>query len=52
MPLKRGKSRKVVSANIRELVDSGRPQKQAVAIALHTANPLMEAANRMKRKRK
>jgi hypothetical protein len=25
---------KVVSANISELVDSGRPQKQAVAIAL------------------
>jgi hypothetical protein len=34
MPLKRGRSRKAVSANIRELKRSGRPQRQAVAIAL------------------
>lgn len=37
MPLKKGKSDKVVSANIRELRKSGRPQKQAVAIALDAA---------------
>lgn len=37
MPLKKGKSREVISENIRELIDSGRPQKQAIAIALDTA---------------
>ncbi len=37
MPLKKGKSKKVVSANIEELVASGRPQKQAVAIAMDQA---------------
>lgn len=37
MPLKAGKSHKVISANIRELAESGRPPKQAVAIALQKA---------------
>lgn len=37
MPLKQGRSRKVVSDNIRELRHSGRPQKQAIAIALSQA---------------
>ena len=35
MPLKQGK--KNVGANIRELIKSGRPQRQAVAIALDKA---------------
>jgi hypothetical protein len=37
MPLKPGKSNKVISANIRTEMKSGRPQRQAIAIALSKA---------------
>lgn len=37
MPLKKGYSRKSVSANIRTEMKAGRPQKQAIAIALNVA---------------
>lgn len=37
MPLKKGKSRKVMSENISELRHSGYPEKQSVAIAYSEA---------------
>lgn len=37
MPLKKGKSKKVISENIRELRHSGKPEKQSIAIAYSEA---------------
>jgi hypothetical protein len=37
MPLKQGKSKKDISDNIRTEMEFGKPQKQAVAIALNVA---------------
>lgn len=37
MPLIKGSSRKTISRNIREMVNAGYPQRQAVAASLSTA---------------
>jgi hypothetical protein len=37
MPLKQGKSKKVISDNIRTEMHEGKPQKQAIAISMSKA---------------
>jgi hypothetical protein len=46
MPLKKGSSRTTIAANIRREIKHGKPQKQAVAIALSTARRSKRKAKR------
>lgn len=48
MPLKTGSSKDVVSANIKTEMAAGRPQKQAVAIALSEARRSKRKSKRSK----
>lgn len=50
MPLKKGKGKAAISSNIRTEIAAGKPQKQAVAIALDVAR--RSGARIPKRKRK
>lgn len=48
MPLKKGKSKEDISQNIRTEIQAGKPQKQAVAIALNVAR---KSGAKMKKKK-
>lgn len=50
MPLEKGKSRKVIGHNIKEMEESGHPRRQAIAAALSEARK--SGAKIPKRKKK
>lgn len=52
MPIKKGYSRKTVGGNIKKLMREGKPQKQAVAIALRVAREAKRARSKGRKGRK
>jgi hypothetical protein len=49
MPLKKGTSKKNIAANVKELIASGRPKNQAIAIALSIARGKTDAVQEPKK---
>ena len=49
MPLNKGKGRKAIARNIATEIRAGRPQKQAVAIAMSAAGKAQPKAKKGKR---
>ena len=48
MPMKSGRSKTIISSNVRMMMHEGRPQKQAVAMAMDKAG----MKRKMKKKKK
>ena len=52
MPLKKGKSKESVSENIATLMTEGRPQNQAIAIAMGKAGKTRKSKGKQGRKQR
>jgi len=49
MPLKKGSSKAIISANVKKEIASNKPRKQAIAIALDVARKSVGMAKRKKK---